>query len=218
MELYGKFVFDKRNSTYKFNVNRVITWNKDPELIRIIGDHVGGRNNDDVATLYITNFKVHQIPRNICKFFPNLTTLTINNCSLKTVSKFDFEGLKQLKQLTLNENDLISLPNNLFEETQQIETISMHTNRLEFIGANIFQFLKNLKSINLKSNVNIDARCKSTCGVDFENIKNIINEECQATVIEEIMNTFDYEAMKTFGDLNELLEDYRYLQSDMDIY
>jgi Leucine-rich repeat (LRR) protein len=185
--------------------------------LQVIGDHIGSRKNEDVEGISFNNLKIYQIPRNIHRFFSNLKTLTISSCGLKNISKQDFFGLKLLKHLTLNGNLIASLPNNLFENTPVIEAISMYGNKIELIGPNVFDSLKNLKYVNLKMNVNIDVCCKDYNGTSIEQLKTIINENCQPKVLVEISDFFDFEDIKIFDESHEILEDYSFLFEEFDI-
>lgn len=216
MEIFGRFISDKKNGIYKFNVNRVITWSTDYELLRIVGDHVKGKENENVEALSFNKFKINQIPKNIDRFFPNLKKLTINNCAMKNISKNDLSGLIHLKQLTLNGNLLTHLPNNLFENTTAIETVSLHSNRIEFIGPNTFESLKHLKCVNLRMNVNIDACFKPRGGVTFEEMQKIIQDNCQDH-LKDLIDYFDFENMLVFSSSFKGLDDYVFSLEDLEI-
>lgn len=208
MEIFGNFAFDERSSTYKFNVQRVITWQLDYSIARVVGDHQDDKTNEDVEAIAFSNFNLQQFPQNIGKFFPNLKVLTVNSCNLTSISKYDLMGLKELRQLTLNGNLISHLPNNLFENTQLIEFVSLYGNRVEFIGRNIFDSLKHLKYVNLKMNFTIDACFKDLYGVTLDQLKKIINKNCQPEILDHITDLeegfetteefvpFDFEVMK----------------------
>jgi Leucine-rich repeat (LRR) protein len=186
MEIFGNFYSDKKSCNYKFNVYRIITWKLDVSVVRVIGEHEEGRSNADVESVKFSDFKLSQFPRNIGNYFPNLKVLTINNCTLTTVSKFDLMGLKQLKQLTLNGNSISVLPNNLFENTPALEFVSFYGNRIEFIGRNIFDSLHLLRYANLKMNLAIDVCFKDVCGISLNDLKKIIDEHCQPKLLFQI--------------------------------
>lgn len=214
MELFGKFVIDNKNCVYKFNVNRVINWRVEYGILRIVGDHVEGKSNEDVDAISFSNFKIYQIPKNISQFFPNLKTLTMNSCSVKSISKHDLMGLKHLQQLNLTGNLLTNLPNNLFETTPNLESVSFYSNRIELIGPNIFDSMKHLKYVNLKMNTNIDECCKFNSVTTLDDLKKIIREECQPRLNDEIDDLFDFEDMKLFTD--SFLEEYSFSFKDFD--
>jgi hypothetical protein len=183
MEIFGNFSFDTRSCNYKFDVYRVTTWKLDGNVVRVIGEHEEGRSNEDVEAVKFSDFKLSQFPRNIGKYFPNLKALTVNNCALINVSKFDLMGLKQLRQLTLNGNSISTLPNNLFENTPALEFVSFYGNRIEFIGRNIFDSLLHLRYVNLKVNLAIDVCFKNVCGISLKELKTIIDEHCQPKLL-----------------------------------
>lgn len=216
MELFGKFVYDIKNGVYKFNVNRVITWRTEYGILRIVGDHMEGKNNEDVRGIEFKNFKLEYFPKNIEQFFPNLKILTINRCLLTTISKHDLTGLKQLRQLNMNGNFIRSLPNNLFENVSEIETVSFNRNRIEFIGPNIFDGLRNLSCVNLKMNPSIDACFKKNGELSLDQLKTIIEENCQPKVIEEFDEFFDCDDIQLFMDSFEIFE-YSFAFRDFDI-
>lgn len=210
MELFGNFTINEKSRIYKFNVSRVITWKLDFSVVRVVGEHLGFRSNEDVEAITFNNFEIPQFPQNIGKFFPNLKVLIINSCNLTNISKHDLMGLKQLKQLNLNGNFLTSLPNNLFENTPAIEAISMYGNRIEFIGRNVFDSLHKLSYVNLKMNLTIDVCSNEFSGVSFDQLKKIISKNCQAKILDVIDEFFNYREMKTFDDSSETLENYSF--------
>lgn len=180
MELFGEFFIDPKSEIYKFIVLRVVLWKSYEGILRTVGAHVNGKSNENVEAIILSNLALDRFPRLLGCFFPNLKTVTGNNCGLRSIGKADLKGLTKLKQLSLNGNRIISLPNDLFEPTPNIEIVSFYGNRIRFIGDKIFNQLKFLEYANFKMNLTIDVCLKDGYnGVPFQHLEKIIGSNCQ---------------------------------------
>ena len=57
--------------------------------------------------------------------FPNLLGFSAGKCTLKTISKENFQGLIQLKELLLFENFIENIPVDVFEGLVALEFINL---------------------------------------------------------------------------------------------
>lgn len=190
MEAIGTFEFDSKSCYYKFIATRVISRKVDFSVVRIVGEHLNDNTNEDVEAVSFSNFKLIEFPKNLGYFFPNLKYLSITNCGLTYIYKYDLMGLPHLKHVNLNGNSIKVLPNNLFENNSKLEAVSLYLNRIEFIGRNIFDSLDHLSYINLKMNASIDVCFKNSCGISFNQLRIIIERNCQPKLNCEIDEFF----------------------------
>lgn len=104
-----------------------------------IGDHRGGKTNDDVKVFKVFNQPLGVFPRNLHKTFPNLTHLVIQRCGLKNVTKEDLIGLENLEHLSLWGNNLRILPDDLFVNMRRLRRIFFGNNPIEHLSSKVFE-------------------------------------------------------------------------------
>lgn len=85
------------------------------------GDHKTRKTNNSVEGLLFNRTKVHYIPRNLTKIFPNLAHLSIYECELKKVSVEDLVGHEKLESLHLEGNKITFLPEDLFKNMPKLK-------------------------------------------------------------------------------------------------
>lgn len=147
------------------------------------GVHCPGRSNSDVAAIKFENTIVEHFPRGLNKFFPNLESLFIRNCGLKTISRKDLIGLENLTGLSIFSNQLTSLPNDLFVNMPKLKNISFVGNNLEAISSKLFiPILDNeLTYVDFRHNVNISS-VYGASGIHsvntMEQLMEVIDSQC----------------------------------------
>ncbi|CAG9809797.1 unnamed protein product [Chironomus riparius] len=129
-------------------------------VMSIQGTHLEGRSNIDVNTLIVVDQKIENFPRHLYNYYPNLKSISVISCGLKTLSKVDLTGCKRIEKLMLNGNLITSIDSDVFEHAQNLETISFFKNRISFVPDNAFDGLKKLKNVNLEVNSGIDWSCR----------------------------------------------------------
>jgi Leucine-rich repeat (LRR) protein len=89
--------------------------------------HVTFSSSDDRVSglTFWKNKKIHYLPVEVSKSFPNLKFYAANDCSILAVSKRNFEGLKHLKLLVLNQNQIETIENKTFEGLTSLEGIRL---------------------------------------------------------------------------------------------
>lgn len=107
--------------------------------------------NNVITRLTFTDSSFYYLPYGL---FSNkqVGTLTAINCSLKSITKYDFKGALQLKHLNLRDNNLTELtdePFSLIRET--IISIDLSYNKIEHMEENVFS-LTHLTDLNLCNN------------------------------------------------------------------
>lgn len=97
-------------------------------LIKSLVDHtVGGFRASD-------NKKVKYLPMNLGETFPNLTVLDAGWCSIKVITKENFEGLAQLQVLSLSYNKIEKIDDDTFDHIPAVSIIALR----EYFHQNIF--------------------------------------------------------------------------------
>jgi Leucine rich repeat len=82
--------------------------------------------NDKVLGLrFYGNKKIHYLPVHVSHSFPNLRAYTASMCSLTTISKENFKGLKHLRNLYLHTNQIERIKRNTFEDLTSLELFSL---------------------------------------------------------------------------------------------
>lgn len=95
-----------------------------------------------MIALTFDDTKVHFIPRNLTKIFPNLVFLQINNCELKEVSAEDFVGLEELEDLGIQNNNIINLPVDLFKNMKKLREVSVSENLIQNFDEKVLEPIK----------------------------------------------------------------------------
>jgi len=126
---------------------------KDAKL-NIIGDHIDGKTNDDVAHVIFRNCSLDVVPKGLTQIFPNLKILSINSSELNKLSKEDLSEYKKIEGFLCENNKLEFLPGDLFDGFENLEWISFFKNKLKAIEPNIIDGLSKLKSVLFFGNVN----------------------------------------------------------------
>lgn len=82
--------------------------------------------DDTVEGFYANkNNKLDHLPTNIGEKFPNLVTLFAAACSIREISKENFEGLNKLRYLTLASNQIERIDDDTFEHIPAVKTIDL---------------------------------------------------------------------------------------------
>lgn len=83
----------------------------------------------------------------------SITTLSMVNCSIASISDYAFRKLPSLQSLDLSNNKLkVLYSTNLFQENQNIRYLNLANNEIAAINHEFIFDLKNLRSLNLNGN------------------------------------------------------------------
>lgn len=158
-EFYTSHSFFNDTSSYICKVSEIHRIASNGRVLNIKGTHIDGKTNSDVESIYFSDILLNNFPRYIYKFFPNLKSISIIGCNVKSLTKFDFIGCENIEKLMMNGNKISSLPSDLFDYAQNIESLSFFDNEINFIGDKIFDKMNKLRYVNFKMNPGIDVRC-----------------------------------------------------------
>jgi hypothetical protein len=131
----------------------LISSKDDREIFEVRGQHMSGKNNDDVKTFYCKDKKVNFFPRNITKFFPNIATIFINWADLQEIQKEDLKPFgRKLKNLWLGSNKIRVIEGDLFYFSPNLERIDLSRNKIIHIDSRAFDVLEKLHSLWVNTN------------------------------------------------------------------
>ncbi|XP_030376475.1 leucine-rich repeat-containing protein 15 [Scaptodrosophila lebanonensis] len=102
--------------------------------------------------LTFVNSSIAKIPHLMFDTFPDLQLLRMENCSLETFEKPQFEGASNLMSLFLGHNRLKDIPKNIFLGADNLNTLHLEDNQLRTLHNHSFSALKELKELSLADN------------------------------------------------------------------
>ncbi|XP_034484348.1 toll-like receptor 7 [Drosophila innubila] len=102
--------------------------------------------------LTFINSSIAKIPHLMFDTFPDLQLLRMENCSLDTFEKPQFEGASNLMSLFLGYNRLKDIPKNIFLGADNLATLHLQNNLLKVLHNLSFHALKELKELSLAGN------------------------------------------------------------------
>lgn len=89
------------------------------------GATIYSRDNFVNGLSFRHNVKIFYLPDNVAESFPNLEGYTAWYCSVKEISKRNFNGLEKLKYLSLGGNQIEMIANGTFEDLVNLEFLSL---------------------------------------------------------------------------------------------
>lgn len=102
--------------------------------------------------LTFINSSIAKIPHLMFDTFPDLQILRMENCSVETFEKPQFEGASNLMSLFLGHNFIKDIPKNIFLGADNLNTLMLNNNQLKSLHNNSFHALKELKELSLENN------------------------------------------------------------------
>jgi hypothetical protein len=164
MELFCEFFtshsFLTNTSTYICKVSEINRIASNGRVFNITGTHIDDKSHADVDSIYFSDLNLVNFPRYLCKFFPNLKSISIIGCNVRSLTKFDLIGCEEIEKIMMNGNKISSLNDDVFEFAPNIESLSFFDNQINFISGKIFDKMENLSYVNFKMNPGIDVCCK----------------------------------------------------------
>lgn len=179
---------DKNFCTYNCNqckaVNMIIT-KPNQNVTKIFGYN---GNSVEVDVLKIHDQLIRYLPNDLNLFFPNLQSLQIWSCGLKSLSQKDISAFTELREISVSRNEIEVLNSDLFEANQNILKIDFSRNRLKHVGFNILRPLKGLLFADFYQNdcinegnhngiesliKNLRRKCKPTVDMMVDDVKRL---------------------------------------------
>jgi len=135
------------NGEYYYSCNITKQKINEDAPLKIIGNHIFGKTNENVVNVWINNCTVTRIPKGLTKIFPNMKIFEIRNSKLATIDKNDLDEYKSLEKFCCIEHPISYLSGDLFEDFINLEWIEFWGNNLQIIEPNILDGLKKLKYV-----------------------------------------------------------------------
>lgn len=153
-------VLNCQSSNHKWHANDVqytckpqISSSGHPSVIEnVTYNHLPGKNYTDFKGVNFMNQKLNVFPRNIEKFFPNVSRLSIYEGNLKNISSNDLKPFPDLVRLYISNNYIERLPGDLFQYNPKLILIAIDYNNVFYIGFNIVSELKFLEVFSFRKN------------------------------------------------------------------
>lgn len=108
--------------------------------------------NSNINVLYIFNFEVYKLPKEIFKKFINLKHLIVNGNHVQLLEDDTFDDAARLEVLRLSNNDLRQLKPFVFHAMNNLKTLDLGRNKIETIDSKSFIGLSNLERLYLSDN------------------------------------------------------------------
>lgn len=80
------------------------------EFFEVEGEHLEGRNNSDVLSLYGAYANTLNFPTRICQQFPNLVEISMLATGIEYIDSTSFEGCTRVLDIQLHANLIETLP------------------------------------------------------------------------------------------------------------
>lgn len=121
------------------------------DKIRITGQQIGEKTNEDVTYLKIQSSESHYVPsEDIFTYLVNLKKLDMRGVSVKHLTTII--NCFPLDMIDLSENLIAELKPGLFIECMDLETLNLSRNKISKIDDNAFSSLNVLTSLDLSEN------------------------------------------------------------------
>ncbi|KAL9873179.1 astrocytic leucine-rich repeat molecule [Glossina fuscipes fuscipes] len=102
--------------------------------------------------LTFVNSSIAKIPHLMFDTFPDLQVLRLENCSVETFERPQFDGASNLMSLFLGYNLLKDIPKNIFLGADNLNALTLNNNFIKSLHNSSFHALKELKELNLADN------------------------------------------------------------------
>lgn len=186
MDLECSFSVDF-NQNYRCDIDQS-SLNKTRE-VRVYGDHVDGKSDQDVQLLIGQKKNLEKFPRGIGLVFPNMTTLLLQNCGIKWLTCEDFGDLGRLERIYLHDNQIQELGEDVFTHLGCLRLLELSNNLINSIHPKAFDPLKSLEDLRLRRNVCIN-----------KDWNNLMNDENRFKMMTEIA---EYSAAVSQAEVHE---------------
>ncbi|KAG5666389.1 hypothetical protein PVAND_014418 [Polypedilum vanderplanki] len=102
------------------------------------GEHLAGRNDDDVQLVSMVNQNSRNLPSIVCRTFLNIREILVMWSNMEMISASTFANCRNLEVLYLNGNRLSTIPANALSNSPMLHTVGLSSNRIASLNANSF--------------------------------------------------------------------------------
>lgn len=118
----------------------------------VSNNHLMGKENADVQmVLFKCDQDIPKMPKNMEKFFQNITALRLHHIRLREISSNDLQ-YPNLKYLDAGNNKLVILQSDLFKHTPSLEVALFDDNQLKSIAAELVNSAPKMRVFHLNDN------------------------------------------------------------------
>lgn len=118
----------------------------------ILGDHLPGLSDADVARVGAFGSRVNFLPGSILRQFPNSVFMSFNHVRLEGISKQSFDSCEWVLAIDFSNNLLRNIVAGAFENCQRLESLSLRRNEIAEINEDAFFGMENLENLELDNN------------------------------------------------------------------
>lgn len=145
-------------------------------VTKVLGTHIEGKTDDDVAKVMIEHQYCPYLPTNLGTHFKNIDTLYAMRSKVTHLTNNDLTGLTKLRIFDVSYNPIKRLYRDYFKGHESVEIISFYDCALNYIQEGALDPLLNLKEAHFQYNECVDFR-----GDDVDllpSLREAINETC----------------------------------------
>lgn len=114
---------------------------------------ISSHRNEAVERIDLSDMKkIKFLPIGIADIFPNLMHFWASACSIRKISKENFQNLVKLEWLALPFNQIDEIAENSFDDLSHLEYLELSYNKIKFLNKNWLKNLQSLKSLGLGGN------------------------------------------------------------------
>lgn len=106
----------------------------------------------NIVHLDMNGNDVQQIPSRMCKYFPKLRELKIDENRLSEISDRGFEDCGEITILTMRKNKLTEIKSNAFNGLHDLQILVLDANLIQTIADDVFTNLKKLEYLYMREN------------------------------------------------------------------
>lgn len=117
----------------------------------IEGDHLPGRSDHDVFSLYAVNSTLNFVPQQIFDTFPMLMSIELVDVGLRELHQ-PWRNCSNLANVRIERNNVQEIPGNIFVFCNVHDTISLAENQITEVDSNAFSGLHWLQNLTLNNN------------------------------------------------------------------
>lgn len=129
--------FKKSYSCVIWGNKQVSVENRFTRISTFKGKHHNGKSNKDVKMVIFKDVKLHYIPLDMSKHFPEMEIFASIDCGLKDISKQDLVGLGNLEVLVVYGSLIETIPSDLFENLPKLSGFYLRDSKLKFISSKL---------------------------------------------------------------------------------
>jgi Leucine-rich repeat (LRR) protein len=104
------------------------------QFVEVEGEHVEGRQNTDVRSLYGAYANTLNFPARICLQFRYLVEISMLYSGIEYIDDTSFAGCDNIVSITLHANLIQSIPDFIFTNNPRLEVLSIERNGLNWIS------------------------------------------------------------------------------------